>query len=185
MSDRESDRTAVLFVCLGNICRSPLAEAVFRAQVEAAGLTHSFEIDSAGTSAYHIGEPADARTARTAASRGVTLTSRARQVENSDFSRFDYILAMDADNYRVLERRSGRARPGRSELRMLREFDPQSDGDHDVPDPYYGGARGFEDVHDMVERACIGLLDHIREQRRLTAREDARPGSDDDAGPRS
>ena len=165
MPTERPDRIGVLFVCLGNICRSPLAECVFRALVDEAGLAHAFDIDSAGTASYHVGDQPDPRTRRTAAERGVTLTGRARQVEATDFRRFDYIIAMDADNHRTLERRLARLSAGderRGQLRMLREFDPEAGRDLDVPDPYYGGPRGFHDVHDIVERSCLALLGKIR-----------------------
>lgn len=159
------ETVGVLFVCLGNICRSPLAEAVFRAEVERAGLSDRFEIDSAGTSDYHIGEPPDSRTVSTAASRGVKVEHSARQVMVSDLVEFDYVLAMDADNLRRLERLSSRS-SGTARMALLRAFEPEQDG-VEVPDPYYGGERGFEDVHDLVERACRGLLEHIIEERGL------------------
>ena len=153
----------VLFVCMGNICRSPLAEGVFRDLVERAGLADRFEIDSAGIGDWHAGELPDSRTRAVAQRRGLALTSRARQVAMSDLDRFDFVIAMDAENIRGLERLRAEASP-RTEVRRLREFDPDADS-LDVPDPYYGGDDGFERVHDMVERACIGLLRHIRESR--------------------
>jgi low molecular weight protein-tyrosine phosphatase len=158
-----TDRTGVLFVCLGNICRSPLAEGIFRAMVEEAGLAERFDIDSAGTSGYHDGDRADPRTIETARSRGVRVDSISRRVTDEDFTRFDIIIAMDEDNRAKLERlarRGGHA----SDIRMLREFDPDADGDLAVPDPYYGGARGFDDVHDMVERSCRVLLTALRDR---------------------
>jgi protein-tyrosine phosphatase len=157
-------RTSVLFVCLGNICRSPLAEAVFRSLVEAEGLADRFTIDSAGTSNYHTGDSPDARTVSTAAVRGVRVEHAARQVTPEDFSRFDYILAMDAENLRRLER-VGSKLDRAVEVRLLREYDPEAEDSAEVPDPYFGGTRGFEDVHDLIERACRGLLAHIRAQR--------------------
>ena len=161
-----ADRIGVLFVCLGNICRSPLAEAVFRSEVEAAGLSDRFHIDSAGTSDYHIGDSPDPRTVQTAAARGVRVEHAARQVSARDFDRFDYILAMDGANLGRVERLAGRA--GQDTVTgLLRAFDPASDDDAEVPDPYYGGPRGFEDVHDLVEAACRGLLEHIRAEHEL------------------
>lgn len=150
----------VLFVCLGNICRSPLAEGVFRALVRQAGVEHRFVIDSAGTADYHIGELPDPRTREVARSRGIELTSRARQVERADLDRFDYLLVMDSQNLRDVLRLA-RGTEVRAEIRRLREFDPENGGDLDVPDPYYGGRSGFELVHDIVERSCRALLDHI------------------------
>jgi low molecular weight protein-tyrosine phosphatase len=154
----------VLFVCMGNICRSPLAEGVFRHQVEARGLEDSFVIDSAGTGAWHAGESPDPRSCEVAARNGVDLSSqRARQVRDADAREFDWIVAMDEDNLHGLERRFG----AQASVKMLRlrEFDPKGDGD--VPDPYYGGPRGFDVVFDMVERSCRALLDHLDPERKL------------------
>ena len=153
----------VLFVCMGNICRSPLAEGVFRHLVSQAGLDERIEIDSAGIGDWHVGELPDPRTRAVAERRGIRLTSRARQVVVDDLSRFDLVIAMDDENLRGLRRLRAQLPEG-TEVRRLREFDP--DADHlDVPDPYYGGEDGFERVHDMVERACARLLEHIRETR--------------------
>ncbi len=157
-----SDRTRILFVCLGNICRSPLAEAVFRQQVRKRGVEHRFEIDSAGTSAYHVGCAPDARSARVARARGVQVTGSARQLAAEDLRRFDYVIAMDAENLAEVERLRARA-AGTARVHRLREWDPQQDG-ADVPDPYYGGPRGFEEVHDIVERSCAALLDHLLQE---------------------
>lgn len=151
----------VLFVCLGNICRSPLAEGVFRHLVDRAGLADRFEIDSAGTSGYHIGDPPDPRTTRVAEARGVPLTSRARQIGRADLDAFDYVIVMDAENLSAVRRL---ATQSAAEVRMLREFDPEAE-ELDVPDPYFGGERGFETVHDIVEAGCAGLLQHIRQER--------------------
>ena len=154
-----ADRIRVLFVCLGNICRSPLAGAVFRKLVAERGLADRFEIDSAGISGYHAGDPPDRRSAEVARRRGVELTGRSRKVSPDDLRRFDYVVAMDEENregLRALQAASG----GGARVHRLREWDPSPDSP-DVPDPYYGGPRGFEDVHDIVERACAGLLDHI------------------------
>jgi protein-tyrosine phosphatase len=149
----------VLFVCLGNICRSPLAEAVFRHQVRERGLEPRFEIDSAGTSGYHDGAPPDRRSAETARRRGVELTGRSRRVSGEDLRRFDYVVAMDAENEAALrELLAGSG--GTARVHRLREWDPQP-GHGDVPDPYYGGDRGFDDVHDIVERASAGFLAHV------------------------
>jgi protein-tyrosine phosphatase len=158
------DRIGVLFVCLGNICRSPLAETVFRALVERAGLADRFDIDSAGTSSYHTGEAPDPRTVDVAKRHGMRVDHVARQVTARDLDRFDYVLAMDRENLRKLERATGGHR-GRAEVRLLRSFDPEAGEDLEVPDPYFGGPRGFEEVHAMVERACRSLLDHIRAER--------------------
>jgi protein-tyrosine phosphatase len=158
-----NDRIGVLFVCLGNICRSPLAEAVFRDLVERAGVGDRFDIDSAGTTAYHAGESPDARTVEVAARRGVRVRHAARQIEPSDFARFDYVVVMDTSNLAKVERLAERVRPD-AEVHLLRAFDSQASADLEVPDPYFGGARGFEDVHDMIERACRGLLEHVRSE---------------------
>lgn len=159
----ETDKLKVLFVCLGNICRSPLAEGVFRHLVEQAGLADRFEIDSAGTSSYHIGDAPDHRTSAVALARGVRLSGTARQLTAADLQRFDYVLVMDDDNLRAV-RRLADAQPPRAQIRLLREFDGDAKGELDVPDPYYGGARGFENVHDIVERSCGVLLEQLRAQ---------------------
>ena len=153
-----SDRISILFVCLGNICRSPLAEGVFKDLVVRRGLSDRFEIDSAGTGGWHVGEPADSRATMVAESHGVKLESRARQVVEEDLERFDYVIAMDRDNLAELERMAGGIEDG-AELRLLRDFDPVGGGE--VPDPYYGGASGFETVYEMVARSCAALLDHV------------------------
>ncbi|HEX6133631.1 MAG TPA: low molecular weight protein-tyrosine-phosphatase [Longimicrobiales bacterium] len=159
----DGKKIGVLFVCLGNICRSPLAKGVFTQLVTEEGLSDRFEIDSAGTSDYHIGESPDPRTTQEAERRGVLLEHAARQVGHQDFERFDYVLAMDARNLGKLERLARQLR-GRAELHLLRSFDPEAGDDLEVPDPYFGGPDGFADVHDMIERACRGLLEHIRTQ---------------------
>ncbi len=153
----------VLFICMGNICRSPTAEAVFRARTEDAGLAQRILADSAGTHDYHIGDPPDARAQRAARLRGYDMSVlRGRQVEVADFSRFDYVLAMDRDNLAILQRL--RPRDAAGHLGLFLEFASRHDG-REVPDPYYGGADGFEHVLDMVEDASEGLLDHIRRTR--------------------
>lgn len=157
----QPDKLNVLFVCLGNICRSPLAEGVFQHLVNEAGIAHRFHIDSAGTSGYHAGDPPDARTSTVARARGIELTSRSRQLLQEDLQRFDYLIVMDEDNRAGVERLARKKAP-RAKVHLLREFDNEADGDLNVPDPYYGGPRGFEDVHDMVERSCRVLLEHIR-----------------------
>jgi len=145
---------------MGNICRSPTAEAVFRARVEEAGLTQSIRIDSAGTHDYHIGDQPDARTQRAAKLRGYDMSAlRGRQVEASDFNRFDYVLAMDHANLAILQRL--RPRDAGSHLGLFLEY-AHRQNEREVPDPYYGGADGFERVLDMVEDAADGLLGHIR-----------------------
>jgi protein-tyrosine phosphatase len=153
----------ILFVCLGNICRSPTAEGVLRviAAREAPELT--LEVDSAGTAGYHVGEAPDPRTRRAAARRGYDLNAlRARVVEPTDFERFDLILAMDRENLSVLRRRAPHSAHER--LRLLLEFAPEG-SPQDVPDPYYGGPNGFEEVLDLVEAAVRGLLAHLQHAR--------------------
>ena len=154
---------SVLMVCLGNICRSPMAEGVFRHLIQAEGLADRIRVDSAGTGRWHVGESPDIRSIRTAAGHGVTLTGSAQQVQAEDFQHFDYIVAMDQQNLDNLERfREGVG--GDASLYLLREFDSEGGPGAEVPDPYYGGPSGFEDVYGMVERSCRGLLDHILEE---------------------
>ncbi len=153
------EKTAVLFVCMGNICRSPTAEGVFRHHVNAAGLSDNIEIDSAGTHAYHVGEPPDRRARAAAERRGMSLDGiRARRVHATDFERFDYIIAMDEDNlYRLRQE----APDGHTaELRLFLEF--SAGAETEVPDPYYGGTAGFERVLDLVDDASRGLLDALK-----------------------
>jgi protein-tyrosine phosphatase len=155
-----SDPLSILFVCLGNICRSPLAEGIFLHLLQSRGLEDAFEVDSAGTGAWHVGEPPDARARAVARKNGIELRGRARQVEPEDLDRFDLLLAMDGDNHRNLVSLAD-GREGRAEIRRLREFDPETDGDLDVPDPYYGGPEGFDRVFEMVHRSCDRLLDEL------------------------
>lgn len=152
----------ICFVCLGNICRSPTAEGVLRHLVAELDLEDQISIDSAGTAAYHEGERADRRARQAAGVRGIELESRARPFESEDFDRFDYVLAMDAENLRDL-----RALPGAGafagRLTRLRDFDPASPKNADVPDPYYGGDAGFEEVLDLCDAACRGWIAHLRD----------------------
>jgi protein-tyrosine phosphatase len=150
----------VLFVCMGNICRSPTAEAVFRAQVEKSGLEGHIFIDSAGTHDYHIGDPPDQRAQRAAELRGYDMSAlRGRQVEVADFESFDYVLAMDHANLSILRALCPSAMHER--LGLFLEY-ARLHVEREVPDPYYGGEAGFERVLDMVEDAASGLLEHIR-----------------------
>lgn len=155
-------KVKVLFVCMGNICRSPTAEAVFRHYVEKAGLDDHIHTDSAGTHDYHIGDTPDARAQHAAKQRGYNMSNlRGRQVEAEDFFRFDYVLAMDNANLAILE--GLRPRDAQSHLGLFLEFAEHHD-EREVPDPYYGGVHGFERVLDMVEDASEGLLRHIRQR---------------------
>ncbi len=149
---------SVLFVCLGNICRSPTAEGVFRSMVEAEGLSNRISIDSAGTAAYHIGEPPDRRAMTEAKNRGIDISGlRGRQANAGDFKRFDYVLAMDEENYSNLVTicPSGHE----DKLSMFLDFAPGL-GIQNVPDPYYEG--GFGSVYEMIEKAAAGLLSDIK-----------------------
>jgi protein-tyrosine phosphatase len=150
----------VLFVCMGNICRSPTAEGVFREFVHRHAPELEIEIDSAGTHDYHVGEPPDPRALRAASRRGLDISGlRARQVDETDFEHCDLILAMDRLNYETLRDRSPPAR--RSRIRLLLEFADDA-GRDEVPDPYYGGTQGFEEVLDLLEDAAAGLLAEVR-----------------------
>lgn len=151
----------LLFVCLGNICRSPTAEGVMRHKLQLAGLADQVLVDSAGTGAWHVGKAPDPRTRAAAEQRGYLLHElRARQVQAEDFVRFDLILAMDHDNLRELRRL--RQAQGAAELDLFLRRGGLAE--HEVPDPYYGGADGFERVLDMVELACDRLIEQIRER---------------------
>jgi protein-tyrosine phosphatase len=152
----------LLFVCMGNICRSPTALGVMRHLLVEEGLDDVIAVDSGGTGGWHAGAPPDPRATAAARARGITLDGAARQVRREDFERYDLILAADRANLADLR---AIAPPGTEDkIRLLREFDPGSEGapDLDVPDPYYGGERGFEDVLDLVEAACRGLLARLR-----------------------
>ena len=151
--------TSLLFVCTGNICRSPLAEGLFLHHAKARGVADAFRVDSAGTGGWHAGERADARMRATAERHGVILESRARQLRPDDYETFDLILAADAGHHRDMI--AAGADPAR--LAMMLTFHPE-DSDavpHDVPDPYYGGQDGFDTVYELVDAATAGLLDHL------------------------
>ena len=144
--------TKILFVCLGNICRSPTAEGVFRNLLEARELTSRFEIDSAGTGDWHIGKPPDNRAQAAAAKRGVDITDlRARQIADDDAAKFDYLVAMDNANFADLQRLVGDEY--QHKIRLLR--------DDEIPDPYYGGDAGFNQALDLIEQSCAELLDYL------------------------
>jgi protein-tyrosine phosphatase len=157
----------LLFVCMGNICRSPTAEGVMRALLRDEGLEDVVEVDSAGIGDWHAGDPPDARATAAAQARGITLAGAARKIGASDFDDYDLILAADRSNLHDLE--AVVPAGARAKLHLLREFDPASAGagDLDVPDPYYGGDDGFDHVLDLVEAACRGLLDAVRADGRL------------------
>ncbi len=155
------EKVKVLFVCMGNICRSPTAEGVFRHLVREQELDGQIYIDSAGTHAYHVGKGPDGRSAAAAAKRGISLAGQtARQVEGRDFERFDYILAMDNDNLYELMQRC--PEPYQEKLELFLDYGPNPGSV--VPDPYYGGGDGFERVLDLVESGARGLLSHLRTQ---------------------
>ena len=160
----------VSFVCLGNICRSPTAEAVMRHLVEEAGLKGRIVVDSAGTGDWHVGEPRDPRSAEVGRRRGMPLSGRARQFEAADFSRFDHVLAMDRQNRDALLRLAPDP-DARAKVQLLRAFEPVSPGadpdDDEVPDPYHGRADGFDRVFDICEDACRGLLEYLRKRHNL------------------
>lgn len=149
------------FVCLGNICRSPMAEGVFKHLASQNGQGQKFHVESAGLGAWHVGEPADARAQRTALSHGVSLASVAQQFRPGDFSRFDLILALDSELYTDLLRLA-RTEADRARVHLLREYDPQATTNRDVPDPYYGDQRGFEYAYELIERACRNLLHELQ-----------------------
>lgn len=153
-------KVSVLFVCLGNICRSPTAHAVFRKMVEDEGLAKQIEIDSAGTAAYHVGKHPDMRSMEVARNRGIEMLDlRARKVDFGDFYQYDYILAMDDENYYNL---LDLALPEHKEkVQMFLAYTEEFD-ETEVPDPYYGGPQGFDHVFDLVDSASRGLLEHIR-----------------------
>lgn len=152
------EKTGVLFLCLGNICRSPLAEGIFIHRAAERGVIDRFLVDSAGTGGWHAGERPDPRSVAVARRHGVDLPGRARKlVGDEDGQRFELVLAMDAQNARDAVEMGVPA----SRVRLMRSFDPTADAGAEVPDPYYGGDRGFDDVYDMLVRACDGLLDEL------------------------
>ncbi|MBK8014655.1 MAG: low molecular weight phosphotyrosine protein phosphatase [Deltaproteobacteria bacterium] len=183
----------LLFVCLGNICRSPTAESIFRAMVHEADLAAEFTLDSAGTGGWHVGEPPDRRMRAAGQRRGYTIAGRARQVRHDDFAHFDWLVAMDRDNHASLSALATTPEQ-RAQVVLLRDFEHPGGGlnghfkrtthdaglegdknrehledredreDLDVPDPYYGGPSGFDDVVSIIERCCRNLLDHLRKE---------------------
>ncbi len=148
----------VLFICLGNICRSPLAEALFRRHVQAQNLTHKISCDSCGTAAYHIGAPPDARSVANARLNGLEYSHRARQLQPVDFKNFTRLVVMDDSNLNNVLIQGGHVHPS---ITKMRDFDPLAPGS-DVPDPYFGGNKGFQEVYEILDRATLHLLRHLR-----------------------
>ena len=160
MRSYQNNKTKILFVCMGNICRSPTADAVFRHTVQKAGLEDKIFVDSAGTHAYHIGDPPDRRAQSTAIKRGYQMHDlRARKVVPDDFVHFDYILAMDNENRVLLQQRC--PEPYSNKIELLMRYSKGNYSNQEVADPYFGGNQGFEIVLDMIEEASQGLLEHI------------------------
>ena len=151
---------SVLFVCLGNICRSPLGEGVLAHRLEEEDLSSRVRVDSAGTGAWHLGEPPDPRSTEVALRHGIALRGLARRVSVEDFHEFDYIFAMDRANLQDLRHLESQVEEG-ARLNLFREFDPDKDGDLDVPDPYYGGPDGFDVMFDMIDRTCAAFVEHL------------------------
>jgi protein-tyrosine phosphatase len=149
----------VLFVCLGNICRSPMAEGIFAHLVRERGLEGRYAADSAGTGDWHVGQPPDRRAIAAAQKRGVPLPSVCRQVRKKDFEEFDLIVAMDKNNRRDLESLAPAVHRGK--IKLMREYEPADDRGADVPDPYYGGPYEFDSVYEMLRRCCERLLDGL------------------------
>jgi protein-tyrosine phosphatase len=155
------EKVKVLFVCMGNICRSPTAHGVFERLVKDSGMSDWIEVDSAGTHAYHVGEQPDRRSQQTALTHGLDLSYiRARRVRSEDFDYFDYVLAMDQNNYRDLSQLC--SLDNCHKLHLFLSFAPQLKSQIEVPDPYYGGAKGFDNVYSMVAQASEGLIQHIQ-----------------------
>lgn len=150
----------ILFVCLGNIVRSPLAENIFRQLAAQSGVGSKYRVDSAGTSSWHLGESPDARMRRVAAQHGLHYQGHARQVNRQDLEKFDLIIAMDRDNRAILYSLAQGASQ-QEKIHLLREFDPQGQYNSEVPDPYYGGVDGFEETYHIVERSCQSLLEAL------------------------
>tara|TARA_Y100001968_G_scaffold7184_1_gene6171 strand:+ start:141 stop:614 length:474 start_codon:yes stop_codon:yes gene_type:complete len=151
----------VLFVCLGNICRSPAAEGIFKQKIKDKDIENLFFVDSAGTGSWHVGNLADSRMRETALSRGVELTSRSRQIEANDLYEFDHILVMDKDNLHAVKSLSrDQLNPVNSKIKLILSYSKDSKFD-EVPDPYYGGQNGFEKVLDLLDNAIDGLIDSL------------------------
>jgi protein-tyrosine phosphatase len=154
---------SVLFVCLGNICRSPLAEGVLAHHLAEAGLSDRVFVDSAGTGAWHVGQAPDSRSIAVAAQNGIELSGSARRVRLEDFVEFEFVLAMDRSNLEdLMDLESGSGSD--AVLKLFLEFDSDPTGDPDVPDPYYGGSDGFQRVFEMVDRTCAALVEHLSDE---------------------
>jgi len=153
----------ICFVCLGNICRSPTAEAVMRHLVVGAGLEHEILIESAGTGDWHVGQPRDRRSRAVGEARGIPLSGLAQQFVPASFDRYTHVLAMDRSNRDELLKMA-RGAQDRAKVALLRSFDPTAPPEAEVPDPYYGGARGFDEVFDICERACAALLEQLKRE---------------------
>jgi len=162
------DKVKVLFVCLGNICRSPLAEAIFLHKVKDKKFDHWFEVDSCGTSNYHIGDPPDSRTIANARKNGVNMNHLGRQLCENDLDHFDFILAMDQSNHRNILRLSN-ARDHQQKISLMRMYDPHGKNE-EVPDPYYGGEQHFQEVFDILDRTMDNFLSHLEEHYKLKAK---------------
>ena len=156
----------ILFVCLGNICRSPLAEGIFQNLVDNKKLSGQIFCDSAGTSGWHIGEPPDRRSEAIANQHGLTLNHSGRQLDKEDFQNYDYIIAMDKHNLEDIKNSSGFESFDSSRLFLMRKFDAEGKG-KDVPDPYFGGPEGFENVYQMLDRSCKKFLEYLQENHQL------------------
>ena len=154
---------SVLFVCLGNICRSPLAEGVLLHRLAAAGLSDRVHVDSAGTGSWHVGQRPDTRSIAVAARHGIDLPGTARRVRLEDFFEFQFILAMDGSHLQDLKDLESGSE-SHAVIRLLLEFDPEAAGELDVPDPYYGGPGGFDNVYEMVDRACEALVEQLEQE---------------------
>ena len=151
----------ILFVCLGNICRSPAAEGIFKQKIQDRALEDFFIVDSAGTGSWHVGNLADSRMRETALSRGINLTSRSRQIQENDLYEFDHILVMDKDNLQAVKSLTqDKLNPVNSKIKLILSYSKDSQLD-EVPDPYYGGQNGFEKVLDLLENAIDGLIDSL------------------------
>ncbi len=150
----------VLFVCLGNICRSPLAEGIFKKLVKERGLDSFITIDSAGTSNWHINDPPDIRTVEIAEKHGIDLDHLGQQISDKDLEKYDYVIAMDSENYENIQKLKYDPALQKAEVILMRDFDSQRSG-ADIPDPYYGGEDGFQLVYDLLEESLQNFLDHI------------------------